>query len=111
MIYNQFDVVIIPFPFTDAPVSKRRPALVLSSGEEFNKKIDRSIMAMITSTKSNSWPLDVLLEEPRKANLPKTCLVRMKLFTIDHILIEEKIGTLSSKDIKSVQKVLKSLFF
>jgi mRNA interferase MazF len=29
-IYNRFDVVIVPFPFTDSSITKRRPALIIS---------------------------------------------------------------------------------
>ncbi|MBF0195885.1 MAG: hypothetical protein HQL71_15100 [Magnetococcales bacterium] len=31
--YDVYDVVVVPFPFTDRSTSKRRPALVLSSSE------------------------------------------------------------------------------
>ena len=31
MTYRQFDVVVVPFPFTDVEASKRRPALILSA--------------------------------------------------------------------------------
>ena len=30
MIYSPFDIVKVPFPFSDVPRSKRRKALVLS---------------------------------------------------------------------------------
>jgi mRNA interferase MazF len=30
MTCDTWDVVVVPFPFTDSPASKRRPALVLS---------------------------------------------------------------------------------
>jgi mRNA interferase MazF len=35
-IYSQFDVVVVPFPFTDSSTTKRRPALILSDAGTFN---------------------------------------------------------------------------
>jgi len=49
MIYEVFDVVVVPFPFTDRASNKRRPALVLSDGKKFNKKVDHCVLTMITS--------------------------------------------------------------
>jgi hypothetical protein len=37
--YKQFDVVIVPFPFTDRQAAKRRPALVVSDENEFNHSL------------------------------------------------------------------------
>ena len=52
MTYKPFDVVVVPFPFTDIKADKRRPALILSSDTKFNKKSGHAVMAMITSQKN-----------------------------------------------------------
>lgn len=52
MIYKPFDIVVVPFPFTGAARSKRRPALILSDNMNFGNKIEHSILAMITSQKN-----------------------------------------------------------
>ena len=31
MICSQWDVVVVPFPFTDEPGAKKRPALVITN--------------------------------------------------------------------------------
>ena len=36
MTYDTFDVVVVPFPFTDRSSTKRRPALVVSRHESFS---------------------------------------------------------------------------
>ena len=58
-ICNAFDIMLVPFPFTEVVDSKRRPALILSSTKQFNKRAGASVMAMITSASHNFWPLDV----------------------------------------------------
>ena len=97
MICNHWDVVDVPFPFSDLPKSKRRKALVLSN-EYFNRENGVSILAMITSAEHSHWYLDVELAEWQKAGLRKFCVVRMKLFTLDNRLIQRRTGNLTAVD-------------
>jgi len=107
--YKMFDVVVVPFPFTDQNTDKRRPALVLSNYEIFNDVTQNCVMAMITSAKNPNWPLDVKIGSIQKAGLPAPSMVRMKLFTLDSRLIVRKIGGLAAKDQEIVKKNLKKL--
>lgn len=109
MIYKSFEVVVVPFPFTDRKEGKRRPALVLSDPIQFNKPSGHTVLAMITSQKNPDWPLDTMITDNRQAGLKAPSKVRMKLFTLDNRLIVKKIGTLISKDKKAVIKELRSL--
>ncbi|MDO8706535.1 MAG: type II toxin-antitoxin system PemK/MazF family toxin [Sulfuricaulis sp.] len=108
MDYDRFEVVTVPFPFTDKAQVKRRPALVLSSHAVFGRKAGHSVMAMITSAQNPPWPLDVLISDLDAAGLPAASVVRMKLFTLDHRFIVSKRGKLSEKDRKAVNRALKS---
>jgi mRNA interferase MazF len=110
MIYNQFDIVVVPFPFVDSSAAKKRPALILSSHKEFNQETGHSIMAMITSARNNPWPCDIEIIDITNAGLSKASIIRMKFFTVDHRLILNSIGTLSSKDQKSLKKMMKLVF-
>ena len=109
MTYKPFEVVVVPFPFTDRKEGKRRPALVLSDQTQFNKPSGHTVLAMITSQKNPDWPLDTTITGKRRAGLAAPSKVRMKLFTLDNRLIVKKIGTLSDKDRKAVTKALQSL--
>lgn len=108
MDYDCFEVVTVPFPFTDKAQVKRRPALVLSSHAAFGRKAGHSVMAMITSAQNPPWPLDVPISDLDAAGLPAPSVVRMKLFTLDHRFIDTKRGKLSEKDRKAVNRALKS---
>ena len=104
MIYKAFDVVAIPFPFTDRDATKRRPALVISN-ERFNQQHDQLVLAMITTATDNVWPSDVSLTDWQDAGLKVACHFRLKLFTLDQNLVVKTIGHLSSQDVQSVQAV------
>ncbi len=107
--FKQFDVIVVPFPYLDSAKSKKRPAVVLSSSDAFDVKIGHSVCAMITSTKNQSWPLDVEIRDLKSCGLPAPSVVRMKLFTIDHQIIKGKIGELALKDRDVVKKSLREL--
>lgn len=109
MTYKLFDVVVVPFPFTDQNTEKRRPALVLSDQNNFNNLTQNCVLAMITSAKNPDWPLDARIGSLKKAGLPAPSKVRMKLFTLDSRLIIKKTGGLASKDQKAVKNSLQQL--
>ena len=105
MIFKAFDVIAVPFPFTDRDATKRRPALVISN-ELFNEQHDQLVLAMITTTTNNVWPSDVSLTNWQEAGLKVACHFRLKLFTLDQKMVLKTIGHLSSQDIKSIQVIL-----
>lgn len=107
--YDVFDIVVVPFPFVDSLETKKRPAIVISSYETFNKKAGSCLLAMITSAMHTPWPCDVAITDLQTAGLPVKSLIRMKLFTLDQRLIFKTIGTLSSKDQNSLVKNLRQL--
>lgn len=105
--FDRFDVVVVPFPFTDKAAEKRRPAVVLSDGKAFNQPAGHSVMAMITSVGNAPWPLDTAIADLKSAGLPAASVVRMKLFTLDHRFVLRKAGKLSAADAKKVDQALK----
>ena len=110
MTYEPFDVVVVPFPFTDSSRTKRRPALVLSQKFDFGDIIEQSALAMITSQKNEPWPLDVAIKHKKQSGLTSPSVVRMKIFTLDNRFIIRKIGHLSKADQKQVKESLSRIF-
>ncbi|BCX81659.1 mRNA interferase MazF [Methylomarinovum caldicuralii] len=110
MTFERFTVVRVPFPFTDRQTRKRRPALVLSSASAFNDLVGHSVMAMITSAYHRPWPLDCAIQDLQPAGLPAPSKVRFKLFTLDHRLIDGRLGRLSERDTVTVSAALERLF-
>ncbi|MCX5954574.1 MAG: type II toxin-antitoxin system PemK/MazF family toxin [Cyanobacteria bacterium] len=96
-IFEPFAVVRVPFPFTDRAVQRRRPALVISE-PSFQLGSAHVLLAMITSAKRSSWPLDWPLQDLGSAGLNVACCVRLKLFTLDERLILGSLGKLTAID-------------
>ncbi|MBI5446916.1 MAG: type II toxin-antitoxin system PemK/MazF family toxin [Deltaproteobacteria bacterium] len=106
MTCERWDVAVVPFPFTEKLGAKKRPALVLS-GSAFNHA-GHTILAMITSKGHSPWPGDTAIDDLAAAGLKVSCMVRMKLFTLDNRLILNRIGSLSGTDTERVRSALRS---
>ena len=98
MICARHAVVRVPFPFSDKPGTKPRPALVLSE-QAFNATAGHTVMAMITRATNTVWPGDHALADLGQAGLPAASYVRLKLFTLENRLILRQSGTLATADV------------
>jgi mRNA interferase MazF len=109
MIYAPFDVVVVPFPYTDRQADKRRPALVVSA-EALQEKFGLVWLMMITSADNTSWECDVGVSDQKLAGLPAPSLVRTaKIATVDATRILRRLGKLSVKDAKAVKPAMAAL--
>ncbi|HVO49513.1 MAG TPA: type II toxin-antitoxin system PemK/MazF family toxin [Thermoanaerobaculia bacterium] len=106
MTCDVWDVVVVPFPFSERPGTKRRPALVLSRSV-FNKA-GHSVLAMITTRARRPWPADVEITNFGQAGLHLPCIVRLKLFTLDNRLLLKRIGTLAAADRREVTSAVRA---
>jgi mRNA interferase MazF len=104
-----WQVVRVPFPFTDRLATKHRPALVLSDARAFNAPAGHAVMGMITSAENAPWPLDCPIDDLRAAGLPAPSKVRFKLFTLDQRLVRGVLGRLAAEDEARVRAGLASL--
>ncbi len=97
MICDRFETVVVPFPFAELPVLKRRPVVVVSS-RAFNQANGASLVAMITAAKETRWPSDIALSDLTAAGLLTPCILRMRLVTLPNDLILRGLGRLAPLD-------------
>ena len=102
MICEQWDLAVVPFPFTERSGAKRRPALVVSA-RRFNSA-GHTVLAMVTTRAEPAWPGDTPITDPQSAGLRAPCIVRLKLFTLDNTLILKRIGALGADDRNRVRE-------
>ncbi|MBE3131967.1 MAG: type II toxin-antitoxin system PemK/MazF family toxin [Acidobacteria bacterium] len=109
MTCEPWDVVVVPFPFTDRPETRRRPALVVSQ-PAFNSR-GHTVLAMITSAAQAGWPGDSPIGDLASAGLSRPCIVRLKLFTLDNRFILKKAGRLSETERAGVARQIATWIF
>ena len=95
--FDEWDVVKVPFPYTDRPVRQQRPALVVAAGA-LEQAHGLLWVLMITSADNRGWPDDVAVSDLPTAGLPAPSVVRCaKIATID-ARDAQRIGRLASLD-------------
>lgn len=93
-VYETWDVVTVPFPFTEGDAAKRRPALVVSS-EHLARTHGLYWVVMITSAKNSGWADDVAVKDLERAGLPAPSVVRpAKIATLQTDRVFSRLGTL-----------------
>jgi mRNA interferase MazF len=107
-IFEVWDIVKVPFPYTDRPVRQRRPALVIAA-DEIEAAHGLIWLIMITSAENCGWPDDVPISDLRTAALPAPSIVRpAKIATVD-AGDAQRLGILPIADREAVASRLRAI--
>lgn len=107
--FDQGDVVLVDFVFSEMNQSKKRPALVFS-GNEYNKNREEVIIAAITSNIKRMLFGDTKIEKWKETGLLFPSLVAAVLQTVKVSIIKRKLGVIQKEDFLKVQKNLAKVF-
>ena len=108
--YRKWDIILVPFPFTDLTAAKKRPALIVSP-DKYNQSGQDVVIAFLTSHMGvSSRPGDHRIRFWKESGLPKVTLQRMKFATIDREIIVKRLGRLFEEECISVKNTLKEFF-
>jgi mRNA interferase MazF len=106
--FDAFDVVSVPFPYTDRPVRQRRPALIVSA-PSYEQETGLVWVAMITAAENRSWRHDVALSDPKRAGLSIPSVVRpAKIATIEAAQAA-RIGVIGTSERRAVRAALSAI--
>ena len=104
--YERGAVVLVPFPFSERLVAKKRPAVVVSS-DPYHRASNDIVIAQITSKLAVSpRPGDHRIAAWQRAGLVTPSLVRVKLATLDSGLILRRLGTMPASDMRAIDRGL-----
>ena len=105
--FKRGDVVLVSFVFADESGSNVRPALVISSAR-YNRGRREAVVAAITSNVMRRLIGDHAVSEWKAAGLLFPSVVTGVIRTIERSMIRRRLGALSSTDLASVEKELRS---
>ena len=110
--FEQGEIVLVPFPFSDLSSVKHRPVLILSNNV-YNKKTEDIVTCGITSNLKDS-EFSVLVENKDliEGRLPVKSRIKVdKLFTLKQSLVKRKIAKINKKLFGQVNKEISKLIF
>lgn len=104
-MYEQGEIIIVPFPFSDLSFIKQRPVLILSKDSD-NIISEDIITCGITSNLKNIRH-SVLIDSKNlsKGKIPTQSRIKLdKLFTINKQIIKKKIAKINETTMKKVKQ-------
>jgi len=81
--YKFGDVVLVSFPFTDQTITKKRPAIVVSSAGYNRQRPDLIIMAVTSQMKPSASFGEVLITQWKQAGLIKPSVIKPICTTVE----------------------------
>ena len=107
--YDVWDLIKVPFPYTNRPVEQRRPALIVAVPDSPGGPSLVWVL-MVTSAGNRRWRGDVLVSDLAAAGLPAPSVVRSAKITTIERPNAERIGRLPQEDRSQVAAALLESF-
>ena len=105
-IFEAFRVAVVPFPYVERPVLRRRPCLAIASTGGPHRL---AWVLMITSADNQRWPGDVPISDLESAGLPAPSMIRTaKIATVETAMLDFR-GRLAEVDASLLRRELSVL--
>ena len=107
--YQQGDIVVVDFPFTDVSQTKKRPALVLSN-QTINQTGDYLLVMITSQVKYDGLSLPITSVDYVGGPLPLISYVRFhKVFLLNESLISHRYSAVAASFRQTVADALANL--
>ncbi len=109
-MYNQRDIVLVPFPYSDLTAIKKRPVLIISNNE-YNSTHDDVVVCVVTSNlHTDDYSVELHNVNLEIGMLPEVSLVKIhKLFTIHKSKVLKKFSVVKQDYFQTVIYLLHKL--
>ncbi len=106
--YEQGEVVLVRFAFTDETGAKRRPAVIISTGD-YHRSRQEAIIAAITSNVDRLLVGDHLITGWQEAGLLFPSVATGIIRTIKQAMIERRLGAMPPVDMQAIREKLRQV--
>jgi mRNA interferase MazF len=109
-MYNQREIVLVPFPYSDLSSAKRRPVLIVSN-DHYNQNFPDVLVCVITSNlHKDRYSVALENEDLEIGVLPESSIVKAhKLFTVHQDRIVRKFSQVKPEYFEDVSAKIKHL--
>jgi mRNA interferase MazF len=107
--FDVWDIVKVPFPYTNRPIRQHRPALVAARHAQSGSP-ELLWVLMITSAGHRRWSGDIAISDIDTAGLPAASIVRSAKIATIEALDAQRIGCLPVSDRAAVSREVLRLF-
>ena len=104
---SKYDIVVVKFPFAGSIKYKARPAVIVSSDKYNSNKRNTVLIIAVSSALENKLDFELDVEDWIDAGLLKPSIFKSAVATIEKKHIIAKIGCLSDRDIRQLEKMIK----
>ncbi len=108
--FENGEVVMVPFPFTNLSETKRRPVLVLSNFDHNVASRDFISCGITSNLRNRSFSVLLDPSDMMEGVLPVRSRIKYdKIFTLEKRLVIKKVGKISAEKLSQVRESLISL--
>ncbi|MEA5508479.1 type II toxin-antitoxin system PemK/MazF family toxin [Crocosphaera sp. UHCC 0190] len=104
--YKFGDILLVPFPFTDQTLKKKRPAVVIISSPYNQQKPDLIIMPITSQIKLPLTLGELQIIDFLSAGLIKPSVIKPIISTIEKSLVIRKLGQLKNIDCQNFKNII-----
>ena len=104
-MYEQGEVIVVPFPFSDLSNIKQRPVLILS--KDSDNKISEDIITCGITSNLRDIKYSVLIDnnDLEKGEIPAKSRIKIdKLFTLNKNIIKKKVAKINKETLLKVKE-------
>ena len=104
---EQGDIVLIPVPFTDLSLHKKRPVVIISSDDYNRTGLDVIVVAMTSRPAVQPYGFQISSADLVQGALNRPGTVRVdKIYALAASIIEKKFGNVSPSVVERIRRLL-----